>query len=261
LEKSVDDKKIGNAAALDFLGILPPISGSEKPKPFKGFFDSFMLLDNGGLIDPGRVAPREGDLSIGKGRRLNMAILFLDICGFSGRLSETEEEQELVLKALNLFFPEMIRVAEKCGGTIEKHTGDGLLVWFEDAFVGNADRGTERALKTAIEMIERNRQFVSPALKSRGIEEITFRVAIDYGPVTIASLGSPKRFRANVVIGTKANIACKLLKLANGGDIVLGDVARQELPATYQIRLSPITSDTGWEYRLSKAKYPAWVYR
>ena len=54
-----------------------------------------------------------------------MAVLFLDISGFSVRKSETVEEQGMILKILNLFFTEMIRIAEEYGGTVEKNTGDG----------------------------------------------------------------------------------------------------------------------------------------
>jgi hypothetical protein len=76
---------------------------------------------------PGRVIPDDEDLAIGQGRRLKMAVLFLDISGFSKRLSETEDEQAMLLNVLNLFFTEMIKIAEEYGGTVEKNTGDGLM--------------------------------------------------------------------------------------------------------------------------------------
>jgi adenylate cyclase len=155
----------------------------------------------------------------------------------------------------------MIRILEDYGGTIEKNTGDGLLVWFVDGSSERTGNGSERALKAAIEMQQRNQRSVSPALRSRGIEEIAFRVTIDCGPVTIANLGSAKRHHSNTAIGTKANIACKLLRLAGPGDIVIGDVARNSFPLSVQSRLSPIMADTGWYYRLSGDRYPAWVYR
>jgi adenylate cyclase len=239
-----------------------PISKEAGPSLF-GSIASLGFLDNlDSLTNSGRVAPEDGDLGIGKGRFLeNATILFLDICGFSARPSETREEQERILRTLNLFLPEMIRILEEYGGTIEKNTGDGLLVWFVDGFSERTGNGSERALKAAIEMQQRNQQFVNPILRSRGIEEITFRVTMDCGPVTIANLGSAKRHHSNTAIGTKANIACKLLRLAGPGDIVVGDVARGSLPVLVQSRLRQIMADTGWHYRLSGAKYSAWVYR
>ncbi len=248
------------------LGTLSLLTGpisTEAGASVFGSLGSLKLLDShNSLVNSGRVAPEDGDLGIGKGRYLeNAAILFLDICGFSARPSETREEQELILRTLNVFLPEMIRIAEEYGGTIEKNTGDGLLAWFVNGYSERTGNGSERALKAAIEMVQRNQQFVNPTLRSRGIDEIMFRVAIDCGPVTIANLGSPKRHHSNTAIGTKANIACKLLRLASSGDIVVGDVARNSLPVSSQNRLWPIMADTGWVYRFSGAKYPAWVYR
>src|SRR5260221_10047736 len=66
-------------------------------------------------IEQGRVVPDDGDLVIGQGRRLKMAVLFVDVSGFSQRLSETEEEQGMLLKVLNLFFTELIKIAEEYG--------------------------------------------------------------------------------------------------------------------------------------------------
>lgn len=49
-----------------------------------------------------------------------MAVMFIDICGFSSRPMETLEEQDLTLRVLNLFFTEMIRIAEEYGGNVER---------------------------------------------------------------------------------------------------------------------------------------------
>jgi len=37
-----------------------------------------------------------------------------------------------MLRVLNLFFTEMIRIVEDYGGAVEKNTGDGLMAYFED---------------------------------------------------------------------------------------------------------------------------------
>jgi class 3 adenylate cyclase len=60
-------------------------------------------IAQGGPALVGRIVPDDEDLAIGSGRRLNVAVLFLDISGFSKRPSETEAEQTLLLKVLNLF--------------------------------------------------------------------------------------------------------------------------------------------------------------
>src|SRR5450631_1860661 len=79
----------------------------------------------------GRVVPGDDDLAIGEGRRLDLAVMFLDISGFSRRWSVTPGQQDMMLRTLNLFFTEMIKIAEDYGGTVEKNTGDGLMAYFE----------------------------------------------------------------------------------------------------------------------------------
>ena len=99
-------------------------------------------------VAPGRVVPEAADLTLGTGRRLPMAVMFLDISNFSSRWSSTATEQANLLVILNLFFSEMTRIAEDYGGTVEKNTGDGLMAYFEDAarlHVVAACAGTGRA--------------------------------------------------------------------------------------------------------------------
>lgn len=93
-----------------------------------------------------------------------MAVLFLDISGFSKRPSETEEEQGMLLRVLNLFFTEMIKIAEEYGGTVEKNTGDGLMAYFEDGAGNPPERGAKRAVACALTMMAANEHLKSQSL-------------------------------------------------------------------------------------------------
>jgi hypothetical protein len=54
---------------------------------------------------PGRVIPDEQSLVLGDGRRLSMAIMFLDICAFSSRMLETADEQRKNRGSKNRGYP------------------------------------------------------------------------------------------------------------------------------------------------------------
>jgi class 3 adenylate cyclase len=209
---------------------------------------------------PGRVVPDEEDLAIGQGRRLRMAVLFLDISGFSSRPSETEDEQRLLLKVLNLFFTEMIKIAEEYGGTVEKNTGDGLMAYFEDGAGDPAETGSKRAVSCALTMMAANQHLIKPILDATPVPDIRFRISIDYGTVIIARLGAARRFNANVAIGATANFACKMLSFAQPGEIVIGASVRDGLPpGWYQfIQSMPVT--TGWSYCVSGLPYALFKY-
>lgn len=209
----------------------------------------------------GRVVPNDDALSIGDGKRLSMAVMFIDICGFSNRAMETLEEQDLTLRVLNLFFSEMIRIAEEYDGNVEKNTGDGLMIYFIDGAGNPGEKGTKRAVAAALTMMAANEHLINPILRATPTREVEFRVSIDYGPITIARLGPPRRFNSNAAIGTTANFASKMLRHAGPGEIVLGESARNQLPSdwqTYWTELLQIT--TGWHYSVSGKAYSIYRY-
>jgi class 3 adenylate cyclase len=204
----------------------------------------------------GRTIPGEADLVFGTGRLVQAAVLFLDISGFSGRAAENIREQDLLLRALTLFFTEMVRICEEYGGSVEKNTGDGLMAYFEDSGGTSAEGGPKRAVSCALTMSFVTESAINIVLRNSGIEPIRFRVGVDYGWITVAKLGAARRFGSLAAVGTTANIASKMLAHGDPGDIVIGQAVKERLPVDWQLRFcvrSPRPS--GWVYRLSGAEY------
>jgi adenylate cyclase len=208
---------------------------------------------------PGRVVPQENDLALGTGRTLNAAIMFTDICNFSGKPSGSAAEQDLLLKILNLYFSEMIKIAEEYGGTVEKNTGDGLMAYFEDNAGEPKETGCKRAVAAALSMMYVNENGINVILRESGIDTIEFRIGIDYGPVTIAQLGAARRFGGLVAIGATANIASKMLSDASPGQILIGEDVYKRLPNSWQQFSSIHNNNTGWIYVSSG--FPYWFYK
>lgn len=210
---------------------------------------------------PGRVIPENEDLAIGAGRRLNAAVMFLDISGFSSWPAEHPGEQAGVLACLNLFFSEMVRIAEDYGGFVEKNTGDGLMAYFEDQGGQQADDGSKRAVACALTMHDTNSSLLSAVLATAQVPPIRFRIAIDYGPITIGRLGAARRFNSVVAVGTAANIASKMLSFAQADEILVGQSVQQRLPFDWQLLWTQvIDAPTGWVYRISGLRYPFYRY-
>ena len=216
-------------------------------------------ISNRPAVGKGLVLPTDESLTVGEGRRLNMAIMFIDVCGFSSRSMSMPEEQDMTLRTLNLFFSEMVRLAEDYGGTIEKHTGDGLMVYFEDNASGFDPSGSKRAVACAMTMQAVNATLISPILaRSPGTSAISFRTSIDYGPVTVALLGLPKRFQSLVAIGSTANFACKMLRKAGPDEIVLGQALVARIPSAWHQFALLVPEATGWT--LGGAAYPLYKF-
>lgn len=209
---------------------------------------------------PGRIVPDEQSLVLGDGRRLSMAIMFLDICAFSSRLLETENEQHLMTKTLNLLFTEMVRIAEDYGGTVEKNTGDGLMAYFEDGGGTPSVTGSIRAVACGLTMLRTRTAFIKPVLDETNIQDMQFRLGIDHGNVTIAKLGAPKRFNSIVAIGTAANVANKMLRFAGPSEMIIGDTAKKALPSAWHQYTVPITESSGWIYQTTGQPYPFFRY-
>lgn len=212
-------------------------------------------------VGDGRTVPGDDSLVIGDGRRLQMAIMFIDICGFSNRSLETKEEQGMMLKVLNLYFTEMIRIAEEYGGNVEKNTGDGLMVYFNDGEGAPPENGSQRALSCSLTMLAATKELINPILIASNVKPIDFRVSIDYGKVTVAKIGAPRRFNANTAIGSTANFASKMLKFAGVNDIVIGASAKEQLPLAWQLSWVQVTTESsGWTYISDGRPYLLYKY-
>ncbi len=214
------------------------------------------------LIAAGRVIPDDADLVIGTGRRIDATIMFTDISDFSQRSSNTSDEQEMMLRVLNLYFTEMIRIIEEYGGVVEKNTGDGLMAYFEDKHAGTGDENSSKcAIACALTMQAANEYLLNPILRASGVTPIQYRTTIEHGAVTIARIGAPQRFNANVAIGNAANFASKMLGQIKANDIGVGRAAWVRLPEYWRntwTNLAP--TSTGWTYGTPPQPYPLYLY-
>ena len=169
----------------------------------------------------------------------------------------------MMLRVLNLFFTEMIRIIEDYGGFVEKNTGDGLMAYFEDrAPVDPGTNSVKRAVASALTMDAANEYLIGPVLRASGVEPLKFRTTMDYGAITVARIGAAQRFNANVAIGNTANFASRMLSLVAPGDIALGGSAQAKVPVEWRAAWCELSSVvTGWTYLGSSLPYPLYLYR
>lgn len=209
-------------------------------------------------IFAGRVIPDPADLPIGLGRRLETAILFLDISGFTHRPSESAREQDIQVRILSLFFSEVIRIVGDYGGIVEKNTGDGVMAYFASS-AGPRDV-RHRAVACAMTMFHAADQFINPIIENSGLQRIDFRICIDHGWITVARLGAARRFNHIVAVGTSANRTSKMLGHAMAGEIMIGDAVLAGLPTAWlEDHVSGTGIDTGWYYP-DGTQYGFWLF-
>jgi len=154
--------------------------------------------------------------------RREVTVVFCDLRGFTA-FSELGEPEE-VMGVLQEYHTAMGKLIFEYGGTLERFTGDGLMVFFNDPIP--CDDPSEKAVKMAMSM----RDIVTTLnakWKKKGYN-LGFGIGIDKEYATLGKIGFEGRFDY-AAIGTVTNTASRLCDNAKPDQIlisqkVLGDV-------------------------------------
>ena len=169
--------------------------------------------------------------------RREIVVLFCDMRGFTA-FSETAEPED-VMAVLREYHGVLGPLIHRYEGTLERYTGDGMIVIFNDP-VPCPDPAL-RAVRLAVEM----REAVSSLARSwtdRGYE-IGCGVGIAQGYATLGQIGFEGRFDYTAM-GTVTNLASRLCDEAKDGQIlvtqrvaaVLGGLADLELLGNIELK-------------------------
>jgi len=154
--------------------------------------------------------------------RRNLTVCFLDLRGFTAFAESVEPEE--VMSVLREYHAEMGRLVMEHEGTLERFTGDGMMVFFNDPVpVPNA---AERTLRMALAMRERVGELIV-SWRKMGYE-LELGVGIAQGYATIGAIGYEGRWDYGA-IGTVTNLAARLCGEAKPGQIL---VSKRVLAAT-----------------------------
>ena len=118
-----------------------------------------------------------------------MTFLFTDLAGFTS-LTETQDPEEAV-SLLNSYLNQMIKIAKRHGGTIDKVVGDAVVVIFS-APVDQPDHACD-AVDCALEMDIFADQF-STEQQSKGIPFGETRIGVNSGKAIIGNFGGDEYF-------------------------------------------------------------------
>ncbi|MDK9699535.1 MAG: tetratricopeptide repeat protein [bacterium] len=134
------------------------------------------------------------------GERRDVAILFLDIKGFTA-LSETMDH-EMVHKVIGGVMVALSRVVEGFGGYVDKYEGDLIMALFGAKVTSEHD--CQRAVSCALQM-QATIQDIGKILLSKGIE-LGARIGINYGTVTVG----PDPSGHFTAMGDEVNLASRM---------------------------------------------------
>jgi class 3 adenylate cyclase len=160
------------------------------------------LIIRGGADDPLKTHRRE------------VTVVFLDLRGFTA-FAETSEPEEL-MGVLREYHAEMGKLILAHEGTLERFTGDGMMVFFNDPLP--MPDAAERAVRMAVAMRERAAELA--ARWHRSGYELDLGIGIAKGFATIGAIGFEGRWDYGA-IGTVTNLAARLCGEAKPGQILI----------------------------------------
>jgi adenylate cyclase len=155
-----------------------------------------------------------GDDSVLGSHRREIVVVFCDLRGFTAFAESSEPEEVMgVLREYHTALGELIFRYE---GTLERFTGDGLMVFFNDPIP--LDDPAQRAVEMALAMRDRVSTLVESW--SRLGHDLGFGVGIAQGFATLGRIGYEGRFDY-AAIGTVTNLAARLCGEADAGQVLV----------------------------------------
>jgi adenylate cyclase len=146
--------------------------------------------------------------------RRQVTVVFLDLRGFTA-FAETAEPEEL-MTVLREYHAEMGKLILEHEGTLERFTGDGMMIFFNDPVP--VPNPAERAIRMAVAMRERVNH-LSTGWRKRGYD-LALGVGVAEGYATIGAIGFEGRWDYGA-IGTVTNLAARLCGEAKGGQVLV----------------------------------------
>ena len=127
----------------------------------------------------------------------------------------------VTLDLLNLCFSAMSEIIFRHRGTIDKFTGDSLLVLFESE--DSPVDGVRRAVSCAVDMQSAMAE-LNAAHKARGLAALFFGIGINTGRVLSTKLGSDL-YTEYTGIGDEVNLASRIESFSLRGQVLLSETA------------------------------------
>jgi class 3 adenylate cyclase len=149
-----------------------------------------------------------------KSHRREITVVFLDLRGFTA-FAESNEPEE-VMAVLREYHAEMGKIILAHEGTLERFTGDGMMIFFNDPVV--VENPSERAVRMATAMRARVSDLATRWRKLG--YNLDFGVGIAQGYATLGAIGFEGRWDYGA-IGSVTNLASRLCAEAKPGQILI----------------------------------------
>jgi adenylate cyclase len=160
--------------------------------------------------------------------RVEVTVVFLDLRGFTSFAEMADPEE--VMGVLREYHAEMGRLILEHEGTLERFTGDGMMIFFNDP-VPVKDHAA-RAVRMAAALRDRVAE-LAVTWKKTGFE-LDFGIGVAYGYATLGAIGFEGRLDYGA-IGTVTNLAARLCAEAQPGQVLLSQKVTTSVEALVEV--------------------------
>jgi class 3 adenylate cyclase len=179
-----------------------------------------------------------------RAQRREIVVVFLDIRGYT-EFTEAHEPAE-VMRVLGEFHAAMGELVMSYDGTLERFTGDGMMIFFNAPIV--IQDPAVRAVNMAIDMQVKMSQLGADHWRRRGYD-LTMGIGIAQGFATIGAIGFEGR-RDYGAIGRVTNLSARLCAKAIGGQILCCEVIASSISNLVKTTLLPNLTLKGFDQQI-----------
>jgi adenylate cyclase len=167
-----------------------------------------------------------------KGEKKTLTVFFLDFKGFTA-MSEKLDAEHLV-ELIDQYHNEASEEIFRTDGTLDKFIGDAIMAFWNDP-ISQEDHAL-RACLTAVGAQKRLKD-MALKMKDRGLPEMSARIGINTGPVTVGNMGARNQVNYTV-IGDEVNLASRLegVNKEFGTAIIISDACYQLAKERVEVR-------------------------
>ena len=162
------------------------------------------------------IESKEAD-SDGVGQKKNIAVIFVDVRGFTPMTEGLRETPELIVETLNEYLDLTASSVFNNGGSVDKFIGDATMALF-NGFVP-LDDYVYKAVKAAWDMVQGASE-VNERIKEKFGIDIGFGVGVHCGEAIVGNLGPPFR-KDYTAIGDTVNTAARLESNARRSQVLI----------------------------------------
>lgn len=159
------------------------------------------------------------------GKQRDIAVLFVDIRGFTTMSEALKEQPEQIVEILNEYLEHTSNCVFQNGGSIDKFIGDATMALFNG--FAPLDDYVFKAVKTALDIVQ-GTQELNAMLLSKYNVEVGFGVGIQCGEAIVGNLGPTFR-KDYTAIGDTVNTAARLESISLKSQILISQEVYERL--------------------------------